>query len=76
MAYRAVRMLVHLGYRTPHSGPRDVSSCTMVPPSVRLLFQECGGIVPQPIGDPIEDLEALPFNNDPLIEPVVGVRPT
>ena len=72
MAYRAVRMLVHLGYRTPHSGPRDVSSCTMVPPSVRLLFQECGGIVPQPIGDPIEDLEALPFNNDPLIELVLS----
>ena len=39
-------MFVHLGYRHPQGGVRDVSICRMVPRSAKQLFENCGGIVP------------------------------
>jgi Protein of unknown function (DUF 659)/hAT family C-terminal dimerisation region len=72
MAYRADRMFAHLGYRALQGGSRDVSTCRMAPSFVRLLFQECEGIVPQTIGDPTKYLEALPHNNEALVEPILS----
>ena len=46
MSYRADRMLSHLGYRPRNGGGRDVQVCRLVPPHVRMLFQECDGMVP------------------------------
>ena len=46
IAYKADRMLAHLGYRHPQGGVRDVSICRMVPRSAKQLFENCGGIVP------------------------------
>ena len=42
----ADKMLVHLGYRHPQGGVRDVSICKMVPHSAKQLFENCGGTVP------------------------------
>ena len=39
-------MFVHLGYRHPQGGVRDVSICRMVPCSAKQLFENCGGTVP------------------------------
>ena len=39
-------MLVHLGYRNPQGGVRDVSICRMVPRPAKQLFENCEGIVP------------------------------
>ena len=46
IAYKAIRMLAHMGYRHPQGGIRDVSICRMVPCSAKQLFENCGGIVP------------------------------
>ena len=46
IAYRAERMLAHLGYRHPQNGVHDVSICKMVPRSAKQLFENCGGTVP------------------------------
>ena len=35
-----------MGYRPRNGGGRDVQVCRMVPPHVRVLFQECHGTVP------------------------------
>ena len=43
-------MLAHLGYRRGLGASRDVSICRMVPPHIRVLFEECAGIVPEPVG--------------------------
>ena len=51
-------MLAHLGYRPPLEGARDVSTYRMIPPHIRVLFEECGGIVPKHIGI---------VNEDPLV---------
>ncbi len=40
----------------------------MVPPSIRLLFKKYVGIVPEIIGDSIEDLEVLPLYDEALVE--------
>ena len=45
-AYKADRMLAHLGYKNPQGGVRDVSICKMVPRSAKQLFENCGGTVP------------------------------
>ena len=49
MFYQGDRMFVHLGYR-PLGASRDVSICRMVPPHIKVLFEECTGIVPKAIG--------------------------
>ena len=46
IAYRANRMLAHLGYKHPQGGVRDVSICRMVLRSAKQLFENCRGIVP------------------------------
>ena len=46
IAYRADRMLAHLGYRSSQRGVRDVSICKMVPCPTKQLFENCGGTVP------------------------------
>ena len=46
IAYRADRMLMHLGYRNPQRGIRDVSICKMILRPAKQLFENCGGIVP------------------------------
>ena len=46
IAYRVDRMLVHLGYRNPQGGVRDVSICKMVSCSAKQLFENCRGTVP------------------------------
>ena len=45
IAYRADRMLAHLGYRSPQGSVRDVSICKMVPHLAKQLFEKCGGTV-------------------------------
>ena len=45
-AYKADRMLAHLGYRHPQGGVRDVPICRMVPRSAKQLFENCRGTVP------------------------------
>ena len=46
IAYRADRMLAHMGYKHPQGGVRDVSICRMDPRSAKQLFENCGGTVP------------------------------
>ena len=46
IAYRADRMLAHLGYRNPQRDVRDVSICKMVFRPTKQLFENCGGMVP------------------------------
>ena len=48
-------MLAHLGYRPVVGGARDVSMCMMVPSYIRVLFEECGGVVPKHVGIANED---------------------
>ena len=63
------RMLAHLGYRPGLGASRDVSICRMVPPHIRVLFEECTGVVPEPIGIAIEDPHVQ--HNVPL-EPILS----
>ena len=46
IAYRADRMLAHLGYRNSQGGIRDVSICKMVHHPTKLLFENCRGTMP------------------------------
>ena len=57
-------MLVHLGYRPAIGGAHDVSTCIMVPSYIRVLFEECGGIVPEHVGIANED--------DVPVEPILS----
>ena len=61
-------MLAHLGYRLAVGGARDVSMCTMVPSYIRVLFEECGGVVPEHVGIAKEDLE---MEDDAPEEPIL-----
>ena len=47
-------MLAHLGYR-PLEASHDVSIYRMVPLHIRVLFKECAGVIPEPIGIATED---------------------
>ena len=55
MSYRGNKMLAHLGYRLGLGASRDVSICRMVPPHIRVLFEECAGVVPKSVGIATED---------------------
>ena len=46
IAYKADRMLAHLGYRHPQGGIRDVSICKMIHRSAKQLFENYGGTMP------------------------------
>ena len=48
-------MLAHLGYRLGLGASRDVSICRIVPPHIRVLFEECAGVVLEPVGIGTED---------------------
>ena len=48
-------MLAHLGYKPGLGASRDVSICRMVPPHIRVLFEECTGVVLEPVGIATKD---------------------
>ena len=60
-------MLAHLDYR-PLGASHDVSISTMVPPHIRVLFEECAGVVLEPIGIATEDPHV---EHDVLLEPIL-----
>ena len=62
-------MLAHLGYRPSLGASRDVSICRMVPPHMRVLFEECAGVVPEPVGIGIEDPHV---DHDVPLEPLLS----
>ena len=47
-------MLAYLGYR-PLGASRDVLTCMMVPLHIRVLFEECTGVVSEYVGIATED---------------------
>ena len=59
-------MLAHLGYRLGLGASRDVSICSMVPPHIRVLFEECASVVPELVGI---------ATKDPLVEHDVALDP-
>ena len=60
-------MLAHLGYR-PLGASRDVLICRMVPPHIRVLFEECASVVPKPVGIAIKDPHV---EHDVPLEPIL-----
>jgi hypothetical protein len=62
-------MLAHLGYIPPLGGSCDVSTCRMVPPHIRVLFEDCGGVVPLHVGIENED---PPVRDDVPLEPIIA----
>ena len=62
-------MLAHLGYRPGLGASRDVSICRMVPPHIRVLFEECAGVVPEPIGIATKDPHV---EHDVPLEPILS----
>jgi hypothetical protein len=62
-------MLAHLGYRPHVGGVCDVSTCRMVPPHIRVLFEHCGGIVPLHVGIVNDD---SPVPNIVPLEPIIA----
>ena len=62
-------MLAHLGYRPTIGEARDVSTCTMVPSYIRILFEECRGVVPEHVGFANKDPE---MEDDALVEPILS----
>ena len=69
MSYRGDRMLTHLGYRPSLGASHDVSICRMVPPHIRVLFEECAGVVPEPVGIGTEDPHV---EHDVPLEPLLS----
>ena len=69
MSYRGDRMLAHLGYRPSLGASHDVSICRMVPPHIRALFEECAGVVPEPVGIGTEDPHV---EHDVPLEPLLS----
>ena len=62
-------MLAHLGYRPSLGASRDVSVCRMVPPHIRVLFEECAGVVPELVGIGTEDPHVV---HDVPLEPLLS----
>ena len=62
-------MLANLGYRPGLGASRDVSICRMVPPHIRVLFEECANIVPEPVGIGTEDPHV---EHDVPLEPILS----
>ena len=69
ISYQCDRMLAHLGYRQGLGASCDVSICRMVPPHIRVLFEECAGIVSKPIGIATKDPHV---KHDVLLEPILS----
>ena len=62
-------MLAHLDYRPAVGGAHDVSTCTMVPSYIRVLFEECKGVVPEHVGIANEDPE---MEDNAPVEPILS----
>ena len=62
-------MLAHLGYRPSLGASRDVSICRMVPPHIRVLFEECTGVVPELVSIATEDPHV---EHDVPLEPILS----
>ena len=62
-------MLAHLGYRPSLGAPRDVSICRIVPPHIKILFEGCASIVPEPIGIATK---ATHLEHDVPVEPILS----
>ena len=62
-------ILDQLDYRPLLEGACDVSSCTMVPPHIRVLFEHCGGNRPLYVGIVNED---SPMRDDVPLEPIIA----
>ena len=60
-------MLVHLSYRSLGAS-HDVSICRMVPPHIRVLFEECVGVVLELVGIATEDPHV---EHDVPLEPIL-----
>ena len=69
MSYWGDRMLLHLGYRPAIRGAYDVSTCTMVPSYIRILFEKWWGVVPEHVGNANEDPE---MEDDAPMEPILS----
>ena len=65
MSYRGDRILAHLSYR-PLRASRDVLICRMVPPHIKILFEEYAGVVREPTSI---------ANKDPHVEHDVPLEP-
>ena len=65
MSYLGDIMLARVGYR-PLGASRDVSICRMVPPHIRVLFEEYAGVVLEPVGI---------ATKDPHVEHNVSLKP-
>ena len=61
-------MLAHLGYKPGLGATRNVSICRMVPPHIRVLFEECTGVVSEPIGIATKDPHV---KHDLPLEPIL-----
>ena len=61
-------MLAHLGYRLGLGASRDVSICRMVPPHIRVLFEECADVVSELVGIATKDLHV---EHDVPLEPIL-----
>ena len=68
-SYQSDRMLAHLDYRPGLGASRDVSICRMVPPQIRVLFEEYVGVVPEPVGIATEDPHV---EHNVLLEPILS----
>ena len=62
-------MLAHLGYRPAVGGARDVSTCTMIPSYIKVLFEECRGVVSEHVGIANEDPE---MEDNASVEPILS----
>ena len=60
--------LAHLGYK-PLGASCDVLTCRMVPPHIRVLFEECAGVVPALVGIATEDPHV---EHDVPLEPILS----
>ena len=69
MSYRSDRMLVRLGYRPGLGASRDVSICRMVPLHIKVLFEECVGVVPESVGITTKDPHV---EHDVPLEPILS----
>ena len=61
-------MFAHLGYR-PLGASHDVSTSRMVPLHIRVLFEECAGVVSKHVGIATEDQHV---EHDVQLEPILS----
>ena len=72
IAYRADRMLAHLGNRSPQGGVCDVSICKMVLHPTKQLFENCGRMVPTFPNAILESVNDVHIEEVEELEPVLS----